>query len=116
VTDIIPTRVVPAAQVGTLPVAEIDPWADIPLPSITLQRLPEQRPAQVETDTPDVQWPPTHPVLYAVFYTEMITASASLVAIATIRALWPLVAIVGLSLMAWFVILAVVDHRDSRRT
>lgn len=60
--NVIPTRVVPhaavAADVNSLLIRRevrgmIDPWADIPAPSITtLERIPEQPAQQVETDTP----------------------------------------------------------------
>jgi hypothetical protein len=102
VPDLIPTRVVPHAQVGTLPVADIDPWAERPYPRTTLDVLREQPPAHAETDTTRRPTSTARVVLVAL-WTQMLTSSTALVVTAIGHSLWPLFWLVTVSTLALLV-------------
>lgn len=104
--NILPTRVVPRAQVTPLPVA---------MTITTLDVLRTSAPV-VEAVPPAVQFPPRRPVLFAVVLTELTTSSLALTATAIAQgSLWPLFLLVAASIVATFVVCIVVDTIDGRR-
>lgn len=104
--NILPTRVVPRAQVTPLPHAAT-------ITSLDVLRVPAPG---VEAVPPAVQFPPRRPVLFAVVLTELATSSLALTATAIGQgSLWPLFVLVAASIVATFLVCVVVDTIDGRR-